>query len=302
MELTVLLGDDDLAIRTRRSALLEGADGNVERVDVAAEGGRALLDSVSAPSLFGGKRWISAENVEALDEQSAEGLVRAGELSDAVVVARAGGAVPPKIRDLLKKAGTVTTLTTPKGKGVGMRVDEMLRTHGVTLGGAERQLVLERAGHDLDRLDSVLRQLVTAGLQRPSRQQLVLLLGSTSAPGVPWDLTDALEEGKVAQALEAAQGLEAVPTVAYLASRNMQAGRLVDAGVSTAQEAQDLLGLQHRFQAEKLLRLARRLGPQGTRRAWDLLVAADRDVKLSRDPGHQLSLLIVKLGEVYQGR
>lgn len=300
MELTVLTGDDDLAIRTRRKALLDAAGGDAERIDVAADGGMLLVDAVCSPSMFGGRRVVAAEGLEAISEGNLEALTRNGSGSDAVVVARVSGALTPKQREALKKLGTVQSLTTPKGKGVGMRVDELIDAAGIRLTGDLRKLLVERAGHDLDRLSSILKQLQIAGIGQPTRAQLDLLLGTTAAPGVPWTLSDALETGDVAGMLAAAKGLEPIPAVAYLASRNAQLGRVVDAGIPSVEDTMKLLGVAHRFQAEKIVRLARKVGSEGVKESWDVLVAADRAVKVSKHPGVELDLLLTRLVRIWR--
>lgn len=303
MDLTVLTGDDDLAIRTRRTRVLAdlGVDeAGAERVDVAQDGGEALIGAVSSPSLFGGRRVVLADGMEALDETYLEMLLAAAPTSDAVVVGRASGALPPKVRENLKKVGTVTSLALPKGKGIAMRVEEMLSSAEVHLDAGNRRLLVERAGHDLDRLASVLRQLSITGITRPTRQQLELLLGTTSAPGVPWDLSDAVEDGNLARALTSSAGLEPIPALAYLASRVAQVGRVVDAGAYDPDRAAELLGLGHRFQAEKVVRAAKRLGEEGSRRAWDVVVAGDRAVKHAKDPHAAFDQVLVQLTACYQ--
>lgn len=306
MELHVFTGDDDSEIRRRRDELLAGAapDAGVEHVDVALDGGSVLANAVGAVSLFGGKRVVAAENIETLSDGALEAITAAAGASDALVVARCTNAPSPKLRKALAAIGTVTTCRAPQGKGVAMRVDELTRAAGLRLGGDLRRMLVERAGHDLSRVESVCRQLVTLEVTTPTRAQLDVLLGSSAAPGVPWTLTDALEAGDLAGALDAADGLEPIPVVAYLSSRAMQIGRLVDAGVTSVDDAATLLGLKHRFQAERLVRLARQLGPSGVNAAWCALAGADRAVKHASgnstvSSAVVLDQLLVRLAGIY---
>lgn len=304
MDITVLTGDDDLAIRSRRDQVLKDAglgDATAERVDVALDRGEALLDAVGSPSLFGGRRFVRVDNIDQIGDVELRLLQEAAKTSDTVVVAQAGAALTAPLRAALKALGTVVSLGLPRGRGVGMRVEEMLRESGVRFGHAETKLMVERSGHDLDRLNSILKQLKMADMTTPSTSQLLLLLGSTSTPEVPWDLSDAVEGGDFPAALSSASGLEPIPALAYLMSRVSQMGRLVDAGCYDSNGAADLLKLSHKFQADKLVRGSKTLGPEGVRRAWDVLVAGDASVKHSREPKVAFDRVVVDLTRCFTG-
>jgi DNA polymerase III delta subunit len=282
MELTVFVGDDDQQIRTRRAALLDAAGGATGRGDVAVDGPAGLLDAIGSPSLFGGRRVVAVDGIEALTDRDVDRMLRLAAHSDAVVVARAAGSLPVQTRDRLKTIGQVITCTAPKGRGVGARVEEMVVSSGVTLGPELRRMLVDRAGHDLDRVASVLRQLTIAQIFQPSRAQLDVLLGSAAPPGVPWALADAIEAGDTATAVTASIGLEPLAALGYLTSRATQIGQVVEASAAGAIDVgsvQQMLRLNHRFQAEKLLRVATRLGPDGSRQLWNVLGRADKLVK-----------------------
>ena len=301
MELHVLAGDDDQANRKRHVELLAqaGADTGAELLDVADDGGARLLEAISALSLFGGRRVVVAHHIEELDETSAARIIDAAAESDAFVIAYAQETLPTKLRKALAAIGTITTAKTPKGKGIAMRVDELACAAGLRLGGDLRRLLVERCGHDLDRVDSICRQLVSAGIGAPNRSQVETLLGTAAGAGVPWALTDALEAGDLAGALRAADDLEAIPAVAYLHTRALHLGRLVESGVTDPDAAAELLGLNHRFQAERLIALTRRLGPAKILGVWGVLAGADRAVKHTKDQRGALSALVIRLAPLY---
>lgn len=305
MELSVLAGGDDQGVAARRAALLgaAGADAQaVENIDVALDGGDALVLAATAPSMFGGIRVVAAENIQAITAANLAHLGAAAAGSDAVIVARAGATLAPKVRKALAALGSVVTLSAPRGKGVAMRVDELVAAAGVRPGPAGRRLLVERAGHDLERVASVCRQLSLAGIAEPSAAQLDRLLGSSAAPGVPWALTDALEAGDLDKALELGRSLEPLAVIGYLVSRLAQVGRVVDAGLSDAAAVATALGLEHRFQAEGLLRLARRLGPAQVAAAWDVVAGADVAIKHARDPRVAFELALVDLAGIVAPR
>lgn len=303
MQLTVLVGDDDLAIRQRRAALLEAAaigPFGIETLEVPLDGGEALVVAATAPSMFGGVRVVSAEGIDALSEGNAAALAEAGPASDAVIVARAQGLIPTRVRKLLAGAGEVVSLSLPRGKAVTGRITEMARAAGVVLGPPERALLAARGGDDLSRVATVLSQLAASGRTRPSTSQLEMLLGSTAAAGAPWEVSDALEQDDLAKALEAAHRLEPVAVVAYLCNRATQLTRIIDAGLSDGAAVMAELGLAHRFMADKLLRVATGLGEAGVRSMWEVLGGADRTVKWSRHPEAALDLVLAQLSSLYR--
>lgn len=290
MELTVVVGEDEQKVLEVRRLHLARAGGKLEVVDCALEPGR-LLGAVAAPSLFAAQRFLWVDD---LDQVSDEVLVAVLEApSNAVVVARAHALTPGR-RKLLKGRGDIVDASVPKGKGVGMRVEEMIRASGVTVDARGRKLLLERVGHDLDRLASVLRQCVLLGLLAPQADALEVLVGSSAAPGVPWGLADAVERGDGATALRSTLDVEAPRAHAYLSNRFLAAARLAEAGVTDVDEAQVLSGVKTRYQAQSLVGLARRLGPRRAKEAVAALARADAAVKTSRTTA-ALDALVVEL-------
>lgn len=301
MRTVLLTGDDELAVRARRTDLLRecGVDGGaVERFDITEDGGSSLARAAGAMSLFGGPRVLDGTGAQALTVDAATAIGSAN--SDAVVLLRADSAVPAAARKALGDI-EVISCRLPAGKGVAIRVDELARDAGITLDSAARGLLADRAGHDLPRVASVLAQLAAAELRRPRREQVLTLLGSAAAPEVPWALSDAVEAGDTVTALRVAAGLEPVAVVAYLASRAGQLGRIVDEGLRGGDQVAAALGISP-YPAQKLAALAGRIGPGGVAATWDLVAAADRAVKVGGTPAMTLDLLIVELTAVWAGR
>lgn len=301
VELHVFAGDDDLAVTDRVRALLATSHaGGVEHVDVAADGGAALAAAVASPPLFGARRVVAADNIDALADLWLDALAAAAPGSDALVVARAGTALPARLRARLGRLGTVETLSRPKGNRAAAAASAITAA-GLRLGPAERRLLAARCGADPARLRSVLAQLRLAGIERPTAAQLDTLCGTAAAPPAPWQVSDALEAGDVAAALDTAAGLEPVAVVAHLAARTAQAGRIVDGRLAGPDDIAATLGVA-RFAAERLARLAGRLGPAGVAASWDAVVAADRAVKGHRHPRAALDVCLLRLAPRWAAR
>lgn len=302
MECYILTGGDDWALRARRAALLDQLDAapqNVERFDLSVDGGAALVTAASAFSLFGGHRVLDAEPADALLAVHAAALAGA---TDVTVVLRGPSPVPAAVLKALPGKPIVEKFPIPHGRGVITRIDELAARSGVSLSRACRDLLLERGGHDLPRVASVMSQLVSIGLLEPTPTHLAAMLGTSAAPGVPWALADMLESGDVPGALQLAATLEPVAVVNYLASRTGQVGHVVDEQLVDADAIAGAFGMASRFPAVKLAKLAARLGPRGVCASWDLISAADRSVKVSPDPRAALDLLVVRLAQLWGGR
>ena len=297
MRCLLLTGDDDLAIRARRAALLTDTDvaaDAVERFDLAVDGGAALVAAAGAMSLFGGPRLLEAHPAAALTEDAATKLAAVAALSDATVVLY-GPAPTPKVKAALGDVAQGEAYPLPRTAGAqGARIAGLAAEHGIALDSTGRAMMLERAGHDIPRAASVLAQCALLGLTHPSPAQLDTLLGSSHAPGVPWALTDAVEAGDLATALTLCDSLDPVAAVSYLGSRTGQLGRIVEDGLGTPEEAASAFGL-HTYPAGKLIALASRLGRRGVAHSWDIISGADRAVKSSTGSRAALEITVCEL-------
>jgi DNA polymerase III delta subunit len=239
---------------------------------------------------------VSLEGFDAVSDDVWRQLAELADGSDAVIVAQVDkidAARAKKLSDVI----TVERFKAPTGRDVAGRIDSLAHAHGIKLNSQARAVLVERAGHDLERAESVLKALSAGGFTQPSTAQVEVLSGTSVAAEVPWALSDALEAGDLAGALDAARRLEPIATVAYLSGRMVQVGRLVDTQAANAEEAAALLGVKP-YPAEKLLTLARRLGPDGARRSWQALAGLDRAVKVERDTHTTDALLDLALGEL----
>ncbi|HPU40395.1 MAG TPA: DNA polymerase III subunit delta [Microthrixaceae bacterium] len=217
------------------------------------------------------------------------------------------GAVPRKLTAAVKEAGgTVSDHGMPKGKGTAMWVDDHLGAAGVRLDRAAKELVVGRLGEDLSRLDGILRVLEATygtGAGPLGPDDVDPFLGD--AGGVPpWDVTDAIDSGRVADAVTNVrrmnQGGGRHP-LAVMATLNTHYGRMLridGAGVRDEKEAASLLGMTgSTFPAKKALTQADRLGSAKLARATQLLARADVDLRgRSGAPGEAtLEVLVARL-------
>jgi DNA polymerase III subunit delta len=310
-------GDDPTllaeAVRTLVAELVGDEDHTlvVEDVDCAEVGVAAVLDACLTPPFLTAKRVVVGRNAGALTADDGERLVTyLDEPLDTttLVLVGGGGTVPQKLTAALKKVGETRDAGVPGGgkARTGWLVDR-LHQAPVKFDAAAGSLLGEHLGEDLGRLPGIVTSLAAAYGEgaRIGVEELEPFLGE--AGGVaPWDLTDAIDRGDTAGALDALHRMLAAgdrhPLVimATLHRHYTAMLRLDGSGVRNEQEAATLLGLKSAFPAKKALNQSRKLGSQGIRRAVSLVAEADVDLRGAKAwPDHLiLEVLVARLSKL----
>ncbi len=196
-------------------------------------------------------------------------------------------AVPKKQRDAIKAAGgEIHDCGLPGGKGRGMWVDEQLSASPVRLHPRARTALIEQLGDDLSRLGGILTVLeATFGDQEVGPDDIAPFLGEAGAVP-PWELTDAIDGGRVPEAVEKLHRMLAggarhpLQVMVTLQSHVERMLRLDGSGVRDEQQAAALLGMKgSTFPAKKALAQSRKLGSAKLARAIRLIAAADVDLR-----------------------
>ena len=281
LELVTHTGSDQVTVTalvddTVAAWVAGGAD--VERISCTDSPG-SFADAVGSPSLFANERHLVV-NLDGIAIDELERVEQRGSFSTTRVVAH-GSDLSAAQRKILGRIGALETHTAPKANQAVAQIVRLAELSGVSLDGPARAVLAERCGHDLARARSVLRALAAGGYRTPTPAQIRVLSGTTSPDGVPWDVTDALDRGDLAGAIDAARRCEPVAVIAYLSSRVLDAARLQERpGVDPV----EVLGGSP-WTARRSEALARRLGPAATLRLVHELARADREVKLAGDSG-----------------
>lgn len=192
-------------------------------------------------------------------------------------------AVPKALKEAVKKAGGQEVDTAPKGKGRKIALEEGLRRAPVGLDASARAAILDQLGDDLGRLNALLETLVAAhgeGATLGAGDVEPYLGAAADVP--PWELTDAIEAGDIALALEKLTRMSeagerhALQVMAVLHGHIGRMLRLDGSGVRSDKEAAELLGMKgSTFPAKKALEGSRRWGHERLARATRLLADAD---------------------------
>jgi len=196
--------------------------------------------------------------------------------------------LPARLTKAVQAAGGEVVDPEPPARGDRSGwVGEQFRAHGLTLDAAGRQRVAAQLGEGAGAVVELIERLV--GVFGPGAhlgaEDVEPLLGE--AGGVPpWELTDAIDRGDSAGALDRLHrmvrggGRHPLQLMATLHAHYARILRLDGANVGGEKEAAAVLGLKgSTFPARKALASAQSLGHDGVVRAMVLLGAADLDLR-----------------------
>lgn len=296
-------GDDEVILRDAARDLIHalGGDGDpeltVEQVGhdrfAPAEGDTSitpLVDAAQTPPFLTDRRVVVGRDVEMFtraDQVAPLVTYLDDPLETTVLVLVWGsGRVPKSLVDAVGRCGGEQVDTSPGRKLTGW-VDEQVARTGLRLDRAATERVVGWLGDDPQRLVSLIGTLVGSfGTgARLGEDDIEPFLGE--AGGVPpWELTDALDRGDIAGALDKLHrmldggGRHPLQIMATLHNHYARMLQLDGAAVSGEKDAARLLGLRgSTFPARKALAQTGKLGHAKVVRAIGLLAGADLDLR-----------------------
>jgi DNA polymerase-3 subunit delta len=274
-----------------------------------------VIDACTTPPFLVERRVVVVR--EAGQLSAADGKRLAEYLEDplpstALVMVGGGGTVPQSLTKAVARAGEVVDTSVGTGRARSQWLADHLKGGPVRLDGPATALLADHLGEDMGRLEGLLDTLASAygAGATVSSDDLEPFLGAAGTLA-PWDLTDAIDSGDSARALDVLHRMLAAGDSHPLVAMSMlhrhyrQLLRLDGSGVTSPEEAAQVLGLRSAFPAKKALAQSRRLGSARTARAIRLLAEADLDLRgvtgLSGEA--VLDVLVARLSRlVRQGR
>lgn len=295
---TDLVGDDDPAFAVED---LAGDD-----YDVAS-----VVEAAQTPPFFGDRRVVVARAVGRFTAQDVAPLI--SYLADplpttALVLVGGGGQIVRGLLDAVKKSGHVVEAGAPSGgKARQTWLASQLKAAPVALDPAATALLTAHLGEDVGRLPALLELLTAAYGEgaRVTEDEVLPFLGE--AGGVaPWELTDAIDRGETAAALEnlhrlLGSGRHPLVVLASLHNHYTRILRLEGSDAADEKAAAGMLGITgSTFPARKALSQARRLGHDAVARAIALLADADLALKgaIEWPDGLVLEVLVARLSRL----
>ncbi len=222
------------------------------------------------------------------------------------------GNIPPTLSKAIKAAGGEVVEVDAPGKNREAWIIEQMAGHGITLERAAAALVADQLGENAGAVVELAGRL--AGVHGPGArlgaEEVRPWLGE--AGGVPpWELTDAIDKGDAAKALDLLHRMlhggdrHALQVMATLHGHYGRMLRLDGAGARTDKEAAQILGMRgSTFPAKKALNQSRALGTSGVRRAIGWLADADLDLRGAQAWPDDLvmEVLVARLARASRGR
>jgi DNA polymerase III subunit delta len=317
--ITLLKGDDEVVLRDAVRQLVDRLVGDeerslvVEEVEVTAatdEDGRdpllALVDAAQTPPFLTEQRVVIGRLVDKRERNDqVTPLVEylADPLPSTRLVLEWRGKVPKALGEAIEAARGEQVDTSP-----GRKVEEWVQAHladeGLKVDADGRRRLVTWVGDEPSRLLGLVDLLRSAyGTAKLGVDDIEPFLGDDG--GVPpWELTDAIDKGDRALALELLHRMlgqgERHPfqVLATLHSHVARILRLDGADVGNDKQAAELLGIRgSTFPAKKALGQARKLGHDRIVRMVDLLAEADLDLRGGKAwPDHLvLEVLVARL-------
>lgn len=318
MGVYLLSGDDESILLTAVGDLVRELVGTEDRTLVLTEFDNpddtvgAVVDAAQTPPFLTERRVVVAREVGRFSTEEVAPLVAyvsdPSSTTDLVLVA-GGGRIAKSLSDALKKAGGTVLDTSPPSRAKDRQawVEEHSRARGIRLDATALQLLSSWLGEDAGRLQGVLDTLVsTYGTEAVVRSaQVEPFLGE--AGGVaPWDLTDAVDKGDTAVALQMLHRMMGAGERHPLAVMSILHGHygkmlaLDGSGARDEASAAAAMGIKPGFPARKALEVYRRLGSQAVQRAIGLLAQADLDLRGMKDLPEDLvmEVLVARLSRL----
>ncbi|MDE3030208.1 MAG: hypothetical protein KGL23_02695 [Acidobacteriota bacterium] len=292
----VVVGTDATMVNDELRRVIESALGDLDASfalqdftvkDVTAAGESviaAVLEALNTPPFLASRRVVVVRDAQGLNAEETAALL-AWLQRPAPDVALVVGVVGAKSHKLVKAVQEVVEVNVASGaRNRTAFVQEKMRSYNVTVDAGAATMISERVGDDVARVDSLARLLASIYGSAPlARGHVEPYLGD--AGGVPeWDLTDALESADATAAITVARrmldsrGRAGVQIIFALQRYYLRMARLEGAGVSSGEEAAQILGMNP-FGAKKILAMANRLGAERIADAVHLIAVADVDLK-----------------------
>lgn len=324
-----LLGDDDPTLALEEITIPGRAGGGAGGDDSSGANGTGgaggaeareaavatLLNAVGSPPFMTEHRIVVARDIGALAASEVDGILRY--LDDPLdttilVLVGGGGTTPPSLVKKLKAVKAVERA--PESEATDKVLIAAAHEAGVLLAPDAAALISTHLGSDAGRVAALVDVLASAFPAGTSLQvdDVRPYLGDAGAIA-PYLLTNAIEQGDPAQALEILHRLLTVSSpqqpkpmhplqvMGLLTNSYRRVMRLDDPLIRSRTDAVEALGGKVKeFPAGKALDQSRALGAGGIRQAFDALFQADLDLKGARGIPEQavMEVLVVRLARL----
>ncbi len=334
MSVVLLKGDDATLVAQRLQTVIADLIGSgdkslmveelTEENYVGADGGPAelsvLVNAAHTPPFLTERRVVVGRNLALFTKADQVGLLvrylqDPSPTTDLVLVWEKGaastrlGAVPKSLKAALKEQGAQEIDAAPSGRGRKALLEDRIGDAPLRLDPSARRAIADNLGDDVGRVNQIVEALVSTFGEgaRLCAADVEPFLG-TASDIPPWDLTDAIDDGNIALALENMHRMtrggerHALQVMATL-HNNYQRALALDGAPSVNDEKSAALRLGMKgstFPAKKALSLSRRLGSERLAQVIKLLAQTDLDLRGGSAIEHeaQMEVLIARLARL----
>ena len=243
-----------------------------------------VLEALNTPPFLVERRVVVIRDAQSLLADDVGQLV-AWQANPAPGIVLVLGVVGTKANKLVKASSEVVEVNvSSRAQDRVTYVESKFREYQVTIDHDVAERVAAQVGDNVARVDSLARTLRSIyGTAPLTFTHVDPYLGD--AGDVPeWDLTDAIDRGNAAQAIEVARRMidskarAGLQVVNILQRHYLRMARLEGSNARSDDDAATLLGI-NRYPAGKALRVAQRLGSQRIGAAVHMIANADLDLK-----------------------
>jgi len=197
-------------------------------------------------------------------------------------------AVPKPLTQALEACGAeIVETSIPGGRNASAWLDRQIASAAVRIDSAAAATIADHVGEERSRVLALLSTLEAIyGTETMIGVEEVEPFLGESGDVPPWELTDAIDSGKIDVALDklhrmiGSGGRHPLQIMATLQTHYLRMLRLDGAPVAGEKQAAQLLGMKgSTFPAKKALAQTKRLGSKKIQRAIDLLATADRGLR-----------------------
>lgn len=210
--------------------------------------------------------------------------------------------VPKPLNEALKSAAAEVINASPSGKGRKSLLEERLASAPLQFSSAAKRAIVDRIGDDVGRLSSTIDLLTsTFGYDVQLSEDDVSPFLGTASDIPPWELTDAIDGGNIALALDKLERMTVggdrhpLQVLATLHNHYQRALRLDGSSATNEKTAAGVLQMSGQtFPARKALALSQKLGREKLTRVIGLLSDADLSLRgSSAIPPHTVVTVLV---------
>jgi DNA polymerase III subunit delta len=273
----------------------------------------AVVDAAQTPPFLTDRRVVVARDIGRFGAELLAPLV--AYVSDPMpstelLMTTTGGRLPKALLDALKAQGAEVIDADPPQRARDRQgwYDEQFAAAGLRIDAGAKSAIIAGLGEDLGRLGSLCATLSSSfdEHRRLTLADVEPFLGPAGSV-VPWELTDAIDRGDTAGALDrltrmmGAGERHSLQIMAVLHSHYTRMLRLDGTHATDEASAAAVLGIKgSTYPARKALDQLRRLGSGGLQRGVALLAAADLDLRGAVDwpPEMVVELLVARLSKL----